>query len=147
VIVTLRAQRAGSYKLRVLLFPDASLQKENRMAEVLKEAAVRVREAGVCSARSFLASFWPPQGAVAGVPAGFAIQACSPFAFFCAYTSRKSKSDGDNITMDAFIPESGGWTFARSVAFKVCIRPVVNWDQASMQECAAAIACVAGLRL
>lgn len=74
VVVTLVAQRAGSYRLRVLLFPDASLRKENRIAEVLREATLPVSESGASSARSFLASFWPPQGPVAGVAAGFVIQ-------------------------------------------------------------------------
>ncbi len=73
-MVALQAQTAGAYILRILLFPDASLHKENRQPEVLRESRVAVREAGASSARSFLTSFWPPQGAVAGVPAGFVIQ-------------------------------------------------------------------------
>ena len=43
--------------------------------EVLYEAAVAVEEAAVSSNDSYAHGFWPPQGAVAGVPAGFAIQA------------------------------------------------------------------------
>lgn len=46
---------------------DCSLQ-------VLCQATVRVRAAGACSGASWLGGFWPPQGAVAGVPAGFVIQ-------------------------------------------------------------------------
>ena len=41
---------------------------------MLREAHVRVRAAGACSGASWLGGFWPPQGAVAGVPAGFVIQ-------------------------------------------------------------------------
>lgn len=52
------------------LDPDPSPQ-----AEVLYEAAVAVEEAAVSSNDSYAHGFWPPQGAVAGVPAGFAIQA------------------------------------------------------------------------
>ncbi len=72
--MALLAHKAGSYKLRILLFPDTSLQRETRMVEVLREATLRVVEARASSARSFLASFWPPQGPVAGLPAGFFIQ-------------------------------------------------------------------------
>ena len=43
-------------------------------AEVLHEAAVAVEEAAVSSNHSYAHGFWPPQGAVAGVPAGFAVQ-------------------------------------------------------------------------
>lgn len=47
----------------------------NPKPEVLYEAAVAVEEAAVSSNDSYAHGFWPPQGAVAGVPAGFAIQA------------------------------------------------------------------------
>jgi hypothetical protein len=73
-VVALQAQTAGAYTLRILLYPDASLQRENRKPDVLRESRLVVREAGASSARSFLTGFWPPQGAVAGVPAGFVIQ-------------------------------------------------------------------------
>ncbi|CAL8470626.1 g10168 [Coccomyxa elongata] len=78
-IVSLQAQTTGPRRLHILLFPDASLHKENRQPEVLRESLIYVREAAASSARSFLTSFWPPQGAVAGVPAGFVIQACDEF--------------------------------------------------------------------
>ncbi len=74
-IVTLLGCKEGSYQLRILLFPDANLAKESRIAEVLREATLRVRAARASSARSFLGNFWPPQGPVAGLPAGFVIQA------------------------------------------------------------------------
>lgn len=74
--MTLRAQMAGPYVLRILLFPDAALQKESPLPDVLRETRITVREAAASSARSFLTGFWPPQGAVAGVPAGFVVQVC-----------------------------------------------------------------------
>jgi len=43
--------------------------------EVLYEAAVAVEEAPASSSDSFAHGFWPPQGTLAGVPAGFALQA------------------------------------------------------------------------
>ena len=77
-IVSLQAQTVGRHRLHILLFPDVSLHKENRQPEVLRESVIHVREAAASSARSFLTGFWPPQGAVAGVPAGFVIQVTHP---------------------------------------------------------------------
>jgi hypothetical protein len=65
----------------VLLLPDAALAAEARgLCEALAEAPVRVAAAPACSGASQLGAFLPPQGAVAGVPAGFIIQARVPLA-------------------------------------------------------------------
>lgn len=74
-VVSLSAKTAGQYKLRVLLQPESSLHKENPLPDTVAEHALRVVEAGASSALSWLGGFWPPQGAVAGIPAGLSIQA------------------------------------------------------------------------
>jgi len=58
----------------VLLYPESSLQKENPLPETVAESLIRVVDATASSAQSWLGSFWPPQGAVAGIPAGLVIQ-------------------------------------------------------------------------
>ena len=73
-MVSLKARTAGQYKLRVLLHPESSLLKENPLPELVAESQIRVKEAAAGSARSRLSSFWPPQGPVAGTPAGAVIQ-------------------------------------------------------------------------
>ena len=87
-MVSLKARTAGQYKLRVLLHPESSLLKENPLPELVAESQIRVTEAAASSARSRLSSFWPPQGPVAGTPAGAVIQVgaamlqgCPPSAY------------------------------------------------------------------
>lgn len=58
----------------MLLYPQSSLHKENPLPECVAESQIRVVEAGASSAHSWLGSFWPPQGAVAGISAGLVIQ-------------------------------------------------------------------------
>ncbi len=72
--MSLRATTAGQYRLRVLLQPQSSLHKENPLPECVAESPITVVEAGASSAHSWLGSFWPPQGAVAGISAGLVIQ-------------------------------------------------------------------------
>ena len=65
----------------MLLYPQSSLHKENPLPECVAESPIQVVEAGASSAHSWLGSFWPPQGAVAGISAGLVIQvwrACPP---------------------------------------------------------------------
>lgn len=76
--MSLQAQAAGSYRLRVLMYPQSSLHKENPLPDTVGESLIRVVEAGASSAHSWLGSFWPPQGAIAGLPAGLLIQARRP---------------------------------------------------------------------
>ena len=73
-MISLKAQAAGQYKLRVLLHPESSLLKENPQPKLVAEHQIRVTEAAASSAHSRLSSFWPPQGPVAGTPAGAVIQ-------------------------------------------------------------------------
>ena len=73
-MISLKARTAGQYKLRVLLHPESSLLKENPLPELVTESQIRVTEAAASSAHSRLSSFWPPQGPVAGTPAGAVIQ-------------------------------------------------------------------------
>ena len=73
-MISLKAQTAGQYKLRVLLHPESSLLKENPLPELVAESRIRVTEAAASSAHSRLSTFWPPQGPVAGTPAGAVIQ-------------------------------------------------------------------------
>jgi len=73
-ICSLKATTAGQYRLMVLLYPESSLQKENPLPETVAESLIRVVDASASSAQSLLCSFWPPQGPVAGVPAGLVIQ-------------------------------------------------------------------------
>ncbi len=89
MVVRLLARAAGRQRLRVLLWRDDALAKEARLCEVLREGPLRVRAATACSAASIISGFWPPQGAVAGVPAGFVIQARSlPSALRLAMSHR-----------------------------------------------------------
>ena len=86
--MSLRATSAGQYRLRVLLHPQSSLHKENPLPEPVAESLIRVVEAGASSAHSWLGSFWPPQGAVAGIAAGLVIQVrhshlCSSLPLAC----------------------------------------------------------------
>ena len=98
-IVSLQARAAGSYRLRVLLYPQSSLHKENPLPDTVGESLIRVVEAGASSAHSWLGSFWPPQGAVAGLPAGLLIQArrlsciTSNMVLFIAYALATTCSD------------------------------------------------------
>ena len=73
-MVSLKARTAGLHKLRVLLHPESSLLKENPLPELVAESQIRVTEAAASSVRSRLSSFWPPQGPIAGTPAGAVIQ-------------------------------------------------------------------------
>ena len=69
VAVTLLAQQTGEYTLRISHMRDASVEQE-----LVAECAVCIEEACACAGTSTVTGFWPEQGALAGVPAGFIVQ-------------------------------------------------------------------------